>query len=85
MTLQPSQRSLRRDLLRYSSSTSFGIVLVGVGIDRTTADGFPENDVGVTWIWDLESVDFDVFEGRDFLWERGRRERKGRQIRGRKD
>jgi len=69
MTFQPSQRRLRRNLLSSSSSASVGILLIGVGIDRATADGFPENDIGVTGIGNLESVDFDVFEGWDFLWE----------------
>jgi hypothetical protein len=37
-----------------------------------SGDGFPENDVGMSRIGDLEPVYFDIFEGRKLLRSRGR-------------
>jgi hypothetical protein len=36
-------------------------------MDGSSADGFPEDDIGVAWIGDLEAIDLYVLEGRDLL------------------
>lgn len=80
VTLESSQCRLRRYLLPHSSSSSSSFRCHVVGVDGSSADGFPEDNVGVAWVGDLEAVDLDVLEGGDLL--KGRNEKKAEEVRG---